>query len=276
MGHRVANADPSLKWRILSAIILAPAVLALVVWGVWPFALLAAFAVVLLAVEWRHLMAARIDQRTGDVAGFAAGGSALFVLLLAALGLHEQALLLTLIGAAVAGLIAHLIGASPFWTGLGVLYLSMPMLAMVWLRAVPGVGLAILLWLLLVVWATDIMAYFVGRQIGGRRLAPSISPGKTWAGLWGGMAGAACIGALTALMIGPFRLVPAIALATCLAGVAQLGDLAESALKRQAGVKDSGGLIPGHGGLLDRLDGLLFAAPVLALVALVIGRQGWS
>ncbi len=272
----MADADPSLKWRILSAIILAPAVLALVVWGVWPFALLAAVAVVLLAMEWRHLMAARIDPKTGDLAGIAAGGFALLVLALAALGRHEAALLATLGGAAIAGLVAQLISASAFWTGLGVLYLSIPMLAMVWLRAAPEVGLAIVLWLLLVVWATDVTAYFVGRKIGGKRLAPSISPGKTWSGLFGGMAGAALIGAVVALMIGPFRLLPSIGLAACLAGVAQVGDLAESALKRQAGVKDSGGLIPGHGGLFDRLDGLLFAAPVLALVALIAGRQGWS
>ncbi|MEZ5932414.1 MAG: phosphatidate cytidylyltransferase [Alphaproteobacteria bacterium] len=271
----MADADPSLKWRFLSAIVLAPAVLALVVWGVWPFALLAALAVVLLALEWRHLMAARIDIRTGDVAGLAAGVSALLVLLLAALGLDEQALLLALAGTPIAALAARFLGASPVWTGAGVLYLSLPMLALVWLRAVPGVGLALLLWLLLVVWATDIMAYFVGRQIGGRRLAPSISPGKTWAGLWGGMAGAALVGAVAALLIGPFRLLPSIILAACLAGIAQLGDLTESALKRQAGVKDSGGLIPGHGGLFDRLDGLLFAAPALALVALALTWRGW-
>jgi phosphatidate cytidylyltransferase len=271
----VADADPSLPWRILSAVFLAPAVLALVVWGVWPFALLAALVVVLLALEWRHLMAARIDARSGDVAGLAAGVAALLVLLLAALGRHEPALLLALGGAPIAALVARLLGASPLWTGIGVVYLSMPMLALVWLRAVPEVGLAMLLWLLLVVWATDIMAYVVGRQIGGRRLAPSISPGKTWAGLWGGMAGAALVGALAALVIGPFRVLPAIALAACLAGVAQLGDLTESALKRQAGVKDSGGLIPGHGGLFDRVDGLLFAAPALALVALVVDWQVW-
>ncbi|MGI9498601.1 MAG: phosphatidate cytidylyltransferase [Geminicoccaceae bacterium] len=271
----MADGDPSLKWRILSAIVLAPAVLALIVWGVWPFALLAAVAAVLLALEWRHLMAARIDRKTGDLAGLAAGGSALLVLALAAMGWHEPALLLTLASAIVAGLIAHFAHASPLWTSLGVLYLSMPMLAMVWLRAVPNVGLAILLWLFLVVWTTDVMAYFVGRRIGGRRLAPAISPGKTWAGLWGGMASAALVGAVMALVIGPFRLLPSIALAAGLAGVAQLGDLAESALKRQAGVKDSGGLIPGHGGLLDRLDGLLFAAPVLALVALIASRLGW-
>jgi phosphatidate cytidylyltransferase len=250
-------------------------VLALVVWGVWPVALLAAIATVLLAFEWRHLMAARFDQRIGDFAGLAAGGAALFVLGFAAVGWNELALLIALFSAAAAGLIAHLAKASPLWTCVGVLYLSLPMFALIWLRAEPNVGLVTLLWLLLVVWATDIVAYVVGRAIGGRKLAPSISPGKTWSGLWGGVAAAAAVGAAMAMNFGPFPLIPSIALAAVLAAVAQLGDLAESAIKRRAGVKDSGGLIPGHGGLFDRLDGLLFAAPVLAVVAFVAKRQGW-
>ncbi|MDH3659137.1 MAG: phosphatidate cytidylyltransferase [Alphaproteobacteria bacterium] len=275
MGRRVADADPSLKWRILSAVVLAPAVLALVIWGVWPFALLAAVAVVLLAMEWRHLMAARFNQRTGDLAGLAAGLCALLIVAMAAVGWYRPAISTIAICLGIAGIAAPMLKILPTWPFVGIAYLSLPMLAMIWLRGLPEIGLAILLWLLLVVWATDIMAYVFGRWIGGRRLAPSISPGKTWAGLWGGMAGAALVGALAAFLIGPFRPLPSIALAAGLAGVAQLGDLAESALKRQAGVKDSGGLIPGHGGLFDRLDGLLFAAPVLALVALLAGRQGW-
>lgn len=274
-GHRVADADPSLKGRFLSAIILAPAVLALVVWGIWPFALLAAVAVVLLAMEWRQLITAHIDPKSGDLAAASACVVAILVLVLGASGLYQPALIVMIMGAALAFLMAKIMGAAAIWTSAGVLYLSLPMLAMVWLRSVPQVGLTMLLWLIFVVWATDIMAYFVGRKIGGRRLAPSISPGKTWAGLWGGMAGAAVVGAAFAFFVGPFRLLPSIILAAGLACVAQFGDLVESALKRQAGVKDSGRLIPGHGGLFDRLDGLLFAAPVLALVALIAEGQGW-
>ena len=273
-GHRVANADPALKRRILSAVILAPAVLALEVLGTWPFALLLAVGAVLLAFEWRHLIAARFDQKAGDIAGLAAGGLALAVVGVAAMGWIEPALLLTLLGAVVAGLIARLAGAPPFWTGLGVLYLSLPLLALVWLRALPDIGLWAVLWLFFVVWSTDVMAYVVGRKVGGPKLAPAISPGKTWSGLCGGMAGAAVVGAIMALVMEPFSMMPSIILAIGLAVVAQIGDLAESALKRQAGVKDSGGLIPGHGGLFDRIDGLLFAAPVLALIMMVTGRQG--
>lgn len=271
----MADSDPALKQRVLSAAILLPVVLALVILSVWSFALLAVVATVLLAIEWRHLIAARFDQKAGDVAAMAAGGAAMLAVLLAAAGQPELALVMTAFGVLSAALIAALVQTSPFWTGLGVLYLSLPMLALIWLRTVPGIGLSIILWLLAVVWATDIMAYFVGRGVGGPKLAPAISPGKTWSGLCGGMAGAAVIGAVMAMVTGPFRVLPSIALAAVLAVVAQIGDLAESSLKRQAGVKDSGGLIPGHGGLFDRIDGLLFAAPLLALVAMIATTQGW-
>ncbi|MGI9511077.1 MAG: phosphatidate cytidylyltransferase [Geminicoccaceae bacterium] len=267
----MADADPALKRRILSAVILAPAVLALEIIGTWSFALLLAVGAVLLAFEWRHLIAEWFDQRAGDVAGIAAGGIALAVVGVAAMGWIEPALLLALLGAAVAGLTAHLVSASPVWTGLGVLYLSLPLFALVWLRALPEVGLLTVLWLFLVVWSTDVMAYVVGRKVGGPKLAPAISPGKTWSGLCGGMAGAAIVGGIMALVM-ELPLLPSIIVAICLAVVAQIGDLTESALKRRAGVKDSGGLIPGHGGLFDRIDGLLFAAPVLALIIVMAGR----
>ncbi|MEM7043340.1 MAG: phosphatidate cytidylyltransferase [Pseudomonadota bacterium] len=265
-----------MRRRILSAAVLAPAVLALEILGTWSFALLLAAGAVLLALEWRHLIAARTDQTSGDIAGIAAGGIALLVVGVAAMGFVEPALLLALLGAVAAGLIAQIMSASALWTGLGVLYLGLPLLALVWLRALPDIGLVIILWLFFVVWSTDIMAYVIGRRVGGPKLAPSISPGKTWSGLCGGVAGAAVVGALMSLAIEPLRMLPAIVLATGLAVVAQIGDLTESALKRKAGVKDSGGLIPGHGGLFDRIDGLLFAAPVLAVVVLIAGRQELS
>lgn len=273
MGHRVADADPALKRRILSAVVLAPIVLVLEILGGWAFALLLAVCAVLLALEWRHLIAARFDQRAGDVAGVAAGGIALVVVGVAAIGEVDIALIVTVVGAIAAAAIAFLTKGSAFWTGLGVLYLGLPLLALVWLRALPEIGLATILWLFLVVWSTDIMAYVVGRKMGGPKLAPSISPGKTWSGLYGGMAGAAVIGVVMALVVEQISLLPSVVLAIALAVVAQIGDLAESALKRQAGVKDSGGLIPGHGGLFDRIDGLLFAAPVLAVVMMIANRQ---
>ena len=119
------------------------------------------------------------------------------------------------------------------------------------------------------VWACDTGAYFAGRAIGGPKLAPAISPNKTWAGFVGGVAAA---GVFAALLL-PLGLAPPLAIATpLLAAIAQGGDLFESHLKRVAGVKDSGNLLPGHGGILDRLDGLVAVAPVAALLALLAAQ----
>jgi phosphatidate cytidylyltransferase len=122
-----------------------------------------------------------------------------------------------------------------------------------------------------IVWIADIAAYFAGRAFGRHKLAPAISPGKTWSGLCGGVLGAALAGAVAAWLLGSGRLVQGAGLGAFLAAVAQLGDLLESAFKRLAGVKDSGSLIPGHGGVLDRVDGLLLAAPALAVLGLIAG-----
>lgn len=148
--------------------------------------------------------------------------------------------------------------------GLG--YIGTAAISILFLREQPN-GAALALWTLATVWATDIGAYFAGHRIGGAKLAPRISPSKTWAGLIGGMIAAGVIGAIiatlghlpsTALWLGPI-----------LAVVAQAGDLLESWLKRRAGVKDSGNLLPGHGGLLDRVDGVL---PVAILVAALVAN----
>ncbi|WEK45067.1 MAG: phosphatidate cytidylyltransferase [Candidatus Sphingomonas colombiensis] len=148
----------------------------------------------------------------------------------------------------------------------GVIYCGLPVLALVFIRHQQE-GIVFALWALALVWACDIGAYFAGRAIGGPKLAPAISPNKTWAGLIGGVAAASAFGAFMHWQYGlPWRMT----LATpALAVLAQSGDLYESWLKRRAGVKDSGTLIPGHGGVMDRLDGLVPVAPVAAfLIAL--------
>lgn len=145
----------------------------------------------------------------------------------------------------------------------GLAYAGVPGIALLWLRLRPAIGLDDVLFLLLVVWMTDIGAYLVGRLIGGRKLAPVISPGKTISGALGGLAFGIIAGMIFAR--GPLAILPAAALSL----VSQVGDLGESALKRRLGVKDSGRTIPGHGGLFDRLDGILAAAPVAALLALL-------
>ncbi len=167
-------------------------------------------------------------------------------------------------------------GTGGRWSAIGILYISLPCAALVWLRATDGPET--LLWLFLVVWVTDIAAYGIGRWIGGPRLAPSVSPGKTWAGAIGGLVAAMGAGGVIAVLLDlatPWVLVAASAGTSV---VAQLGDLAESKLKRHFGVKDSGQLIPGHGGVLDRVDGLLAATPVVALAVFLSGGgvQFWG
>jgi phosphatidate cytidylyltransferase len=151
--------------------------------------------------------------------------------------------------------------------GVGVAYVGIPVIALLLLRAQTD-GLLLTFWAMALVWACDSGAYFAGRAIGGPKLAPSISPNKTWAGLLGGLVSAALFAAVLVVLFG---LPVAFALATpALAVLAQIGDLYESHLKRLAGVKDSGNLLPGHGGLMDRLDGLVAVAPAAALLVLLL------
>ena len=148
------------------------------------------------------------------------------------------------------------------WKVAGFIYALVPALALLWIRDRAPQGLELLLWVFIVTWTTDIGAYFAGRAIGGPKLAPRISPNKTIAGLVGGMISAALAGyawtELTSLSAALFWLAPLFALA------AQAGDLFESWMKRKAGVKDSGNWLPGHGGALDRLDGLVVVAVLTA------------
>lgn len=149
---------------------------------------------------------------------------------------------------------------------LGVLYCTLPLVLLLEVRYAAQGGWLIC-FLLLTIWATDVGAFFVGRRWGCRKLAPHISPGKTYAGFWGGMVLASVVGGGLAYSISlPYGWLEATLLGAVLSVVGQVGDLAESLIKREAGVKDSGQLIPGHGGLLDRLDSLLFATPVYYLL----------
>lgn len=145
--------------------------------------------------------------------------------------------------------------------------------ALLWLRHQPGVGRETILWILVCIWATDIGAYFVGRMAGGAKLAPRISPGKTWSGLIGGMAWAAAGSAMMGYAFGLGETVHLAIAGAALAIVGQAGDLLESAAKRRAGVKDSGRLIPGHGGLLDRIDGLMAVLVAVGVARLIAGNS---
>jgi phosphatidate cytidylyltransferase len=246
-----------LRLRVLSALVLLPLGLGCLWVGGWAWVALVALGSVGLAVEFA-VMCGGPSART---ARLALPATALAAAALAAGGVAWAGLVILALAAVLVG-----------WDGgriapvLGVPYVGLTAIALIWLRADLVAGRGNVLFLLLVVWATDISAYVVGRMIGGPKLAPNISPGKTWSGAVGGLAGAAVVGWVAAP--GVFGLTAAAALSV----VAQAGDLMESGIKRHFGVKDSGKLIPGHGGLLDRMDGVLTAAPVMALLALAMGR----
>jgi len=157
-------------------------------------------------------------------------------------------------------------GAS--WYAGGFVYALLPALALLWIRERGPHGLDLLLWAFIVTWSTDIGAYFAGRRFGRRKLAPSISPGKTVEGLYGGIAAATLLGGAWVLSTGLGLAL--LGFAPLLAIAAQGGDLFESAMKRRAGIKDSGSWLPGHGGVLDRLDGLVPVA-VLTAAAQLLG-----
>ncbi len=192
-------------------------------------------------------------------------------------GSAKETLAALAVGAVITGLVA---GADPrarFWSGAGVVYAGAIVASAALLRASPAYGLPAILWLYAVVWATDIMAYFGGRLIGGPKLWPRVSPGKTWSGaVVGALMGALCGGAV-GLLAAPSgaRPVPILILGLAASIDAQLGDLFESAVKRRFHVKDSSHLIPGHGGMMDRLDGFVAAATFAALVGWARSSGDW-
>ena len=252
-----------LRTRIVSAALLAPLALACLWLGAWWWAALLAVAAAGLAVEWVHLCGGRLASPEGVAIPLAvlASGAATVV---------DGELLG--VGVIAAGfLLAWGLGRRASLAA-GVPYLGLAIVALAWLRDDSDAGRANVLFLLLVVWASDIGAYAAGRLMGGPKLAPRISPSKTWAGAAGGLLAAMAVGAAVAFNLNGGIVPHILPVAAGIGVAAQLGDLLESAVKRHYGVKDSGRLIPGHGGLLDRLDGVLTAAPTAALLAVAAGR----
>lgn len=259
-----------LKTRVVSAVVMAAAVLLAIVAGPIAFAVLVACGAAILSWEWTRLCGEGRFGATGTAMALCAAAC----VGVAAFGWPGLALLLALPAAALVYLMARARRLRPRWVAAGVIYISVPVVALVWLRADPG-GARLILWLMATVWATDIGAFFAGRLIGGPKLAPRISPKKTWAGLLGAMASAGAVGALADLAVPGAPGAAALAAAgALLAVVAQAGDLGESWVKRRFGAKDSSGLIPGHGGLLDRVDGLLAAAVALGAWQWLSGGGG--
>jgi phosphatidate cytidylyltransferase len=246
-----------LMTRTIAGVALILLALLALLWGGTPFWALVSATVLIMLREFCGLVG--VDGWTRLAA---------MVLLAAALAVAQPFLGATEAAIAAAFAVAILIGTIVLGgrVGAAMLYAGLPGLALLFLHdQYDGANLSI--WTLAIVWATDIGAYFAGRGIGGPKLAPRLSPNKTWAGLIGGMAAALAISlAIAPLLHIPPRLA---ALASSLALLAQLGDLFESWLKRRAGVKDSGRLLPGHGGALDRLDGVVPVAVAVALLVVI-------
>ena len=259
----------NLRRRILSAIVLAPVVLAAVLFGPPWFDLLVLAAAGVLAWEWSRL----VGEGGFGVVGLLLLGTVLLVI--GASLVLSPGLAVAAVGIAAAvlfGAAAALGGQRPAWIAAGLAYIALPCIAVIWLRARPATGLDLVVWLMLATWAADTGAYFVGRSVGGPRLAPRLSPGKTWSGFLGGLAAAAIVGGGYAALRGAGDPAAA-ALAGLVLGLAAAGgDLLESATKRRFHVKDAGAIIPGHGGLFDRVDGLLLAI----LATAVLTSFGWE
>jgi phosphatidate cytidylyltransferase len=267
----------NLRIRVASATVLVPAVVA-AVWfgGVWFLALILA-GVGLLAREWAMMSA----KRAPIGVALAIGVAVLIALVAAFRGHYYITWPLVLIGALAAALMARGAVERRADAAYGVIYIAPACIAMIWLRLMPA-GLSWTLLLFVVTWFADIFAFVTGSILKGPKLWPRFSPNKTWSGFFGGLV-AASIGAVgidalsQALPAIPDMGVawPIIAVIGLLGGLAtMMGDLWESMLKRRFGVKDSGDLIPGHGGMLDRVDGLMFAAIVIA-AARLMAQWGW-
>jgi phosphatidate cytidylyltransferase len=269
--RQLLRADLGSLWpRALSAVALAPFPIAAIWFGSPWLPLLTALAGAVMAWEWGRLCHRGYFGATGIVLV----GVVLGAIATATLTTLWLSLVFILFGAGIVFCFARRgSDLDPEWTAFGALWVALPCICLLWLAHAEPNSRATLLWILAVVWATDIGAYLVGRTLGGPRLAPLWSPRKTWAGLAGGVLCAGLVGWATTGWLGISPALPLVLLSAGLAIVGQVGDLAESLAKRRFGVKDSSSLIPGHGGLLDRLDGLLAVLPVVALLTMIAGRS---
>jgi phosphatidate cytidylyltransferase len=283
----MADADPArrlgaaklgggeLALRVGSALVLAPLAIGIAYVGGWLFVAFWGLAALGVLREWMALTAGG-DRRAVCMTG---GASVALAVVLAGSvgnavdGIHEVRLLaaITVLAMGMLGVAALAPKDERAWVAAGIPYAGLLGVAPIVLRSDAGYGFAAVIFLFAIVWATDIVAYFVGRALGGPKLAPRISPKKTWSGAVGGITGAIAVAIVLAKVTGLANALALCSIAVMLSVVAQAGDLFESALKRRFGAKDSGHLIPGHGGLMDRLDGFVMAAALAALIGLIRG-----
>ncbi|MBR1220040.1 phosphatidate cytidylyltransferase [Bradyrhizobium sp. U87765 SZCCT0131] len=248
--------------RVAAAVVLAPLTVGIAYLGGWLWALLVLAAAVGLYVEWLTIVGAARNTAVlvAGVVALLVGGLCMVHWIAVAAAVMAAGLVVV----AIAG------GERRVWAATGLAYAACALVASDLVRGDAETGFLALMFVLLVVWVTDIGGYFAGRGIGGPKLWPRVSPKKTWAGAIGGLVGSLVVAAVFAVL-GLGRMGPLLALASVLSVVSQLGDLFESAVKRTFGVKDSSHIIPGHGGLLDRLDGFVAAIVFAALVGALRG-----
>ncbi|MGO4436837.1 phosphatidate cytidylyltransferase [Rhizobium sp. RAF56] len=254
-----------LRLRIISGIVLAVVVLAATWYGGFAFRLLATLIALLVYYEWSTMTRLQANDPSGNALGwlgiFVISGATLSQESPYAVGAMGVFVLATLLLSAFRG--------KSWWLPGGVLYAGLTAIALSEIRDDDLLGLVTMLFVFATVWATDILAYFVGRAIGGPKLAPRISPGKTWSGAIGGGLAGVIAGTAIVWSFFPGAGLRVAAVALFLSVCSQIGDLFESFIKRRFGVKDSSHLIPGHGGVMDRVDGLVFACFAAFLLAIV-------
>ena len=254
-----------LQLRLVSGAVVGLVALAMAYWGAKPFAVLVFLVAAVMSWEWGRL----VRPGAPDTVMGVHIAAVLAAALLTGWGMAGLGLAALVTGAITVAALMFGSGRARL-SGLGVFYTGLPVVALGWLRGDPSLGFLAVIFVLLAVVMADTAAYFAGRQIGGPKLWPAVSPNKTWAGLIGGVAAAGFVGALFPILTGSGYAIWLAPLGLLLGLVAQGGDLAESALKRQYGVKDASELIPGHGGFMDRMDGVVTASVAAALIALAI------
>jgi phosphatidate cytidylyltransferase len=264
-----------LALRICSALVLAPLALGIAYLGGWTFVVFWLVAALVVFWEWTSLVAGR-DQRPILMAG---GAAVLLAIVLAGSagdaveGVHKVRLVAAIIVLVMGmlGIAALTTPAQRAWAAGGIPYAGAIGIAAIVLRSDVALGFVAIVFLFAIVWATDIFAYFVGRAVGGPKLAPRFSPKKTWSGAIAGVVAATVVALVIARVASLNGVLPIAMIAVLLSVAAQLGDLFESVLKRRFGAKDASQLIPGHGGLMDRLDGFVAAAVLAAVIGLARG-----
>jgi phosphatidate cytidylyltransferase len=253
----------NLMLRVVAALVLAPSAIALADAGGWLWAGLVMLASIGLYVEWLMVVGAVHEKPVVATGGVALALSGLCL----ASGRIDAALIVSAIGLAAVALLSPPLRR---WSAAGFLYAVVAEIASILVRLDQADGFVALVLILLVVWATDIGGFFAGRTFGGPKLWPRVSPKKTWAGAAGGFLVSLAVSAGFAAL-GLAKTGPILLLGAALSIASQLGDLLESAVKRRFGVKDSSHLIPGHGGLMDRLDGFVAAVVFAAILGLLRG-----